>query len=344
MYIRMRGRVIGPFNEDELKKKARRNELSRIHELSADGADWKPASEPEFAHLFPDRGHVPELIRSQAVEEQSNDSSVDMLSDEDVLSIDPVLVGGQEDSSSGEADWYFEFNGQPQGPMTLQEILTAGQFTGQTRVWRTGWADWVPAANVAEFASALQPMPDGSPIRQGVLEPINSPIGTGSGSPIAQRPDRRSASNKTKLIWICSASGAALVLLFLILLISGGDSMVSLLKERIAILESLVEILETVEDRRAANRAADQIKELGDDFRDIVNRGEDFLEGLTSKQERVLEEDLEDALDTDVGRRLKRVQRKLVAVMASIDTKYQAEIAKALKTWPAGGDFLADFL
>ena len=109
--------------------------------------------------------------------------------------------------------------------------------------------------------------------------------------------------------------------------------MIGLQKERVVILEKLVGVLETVEDRRSANRAVDRINDLGDDVRDIGIRERKLLDNMNSKQKRIADEDLEDAMETDLGRKLKSAMRKMIATMAGIDRRYQADIGKAMATW-----------
>src|SRR5689334_12002539 len=48
-YTRNRGRVLGPFTEEQLRTMVQRGQLSRIHEISADGTNWASAQEyPQF--------------------------------------------------------------------------------------------------------------------------------------------------------------------------------------------------------------------------------------------------------------------------------------------------------
>ena len=50
LYLRVRGRVLGPYDEEKLKSLVRRGQLSRMHEVSTDGANWVRAS--TYAELF----------------------------------------------------------------------------------------------------------------------------------------------------------------------------------------------------------------------------------------------------------------------------------------------------
>ncbi|MEN6449924.1 MAG: serine protease [Thermoguttaceae bacterium] len=45
LYIRIRGRVLGPYDQQTLKLLAQRGQFSRIHEVSRDGVNWFPAYE-----------------------------------------------------------------------------------------------------------------------------------------------------------------------------------------------------------------------------------------------------------------------------------------------------------
>ena len=49
-YIRIRGRVLGPYDQEKLQTLARRGQLSRMHELSPDGISWVRAS--SYPELF----------------------------------------------------------------------------------------------------------------------------------------------------------------------------------------------------------------------------------------------------------------------------------------------------
>ena len=44
LYVRLRGKVHGPFDETRLKAMVNRGQLSRIHQVSEDGNSWTKAS------------------------------------------------------------------------------------------------------------------------------------------------------------------------------------------------------------------------------------------------------------------------------------------------------------
>ena len=54
--------------------------------------------------------------------------------------------------------WYYGLNGDQHGPVDENEIramLASGMINGQTIVWRDGMAEWLPIAEVPEWASQL---------------------------------------------------------------------------------------------------------------------------------------------------------------------------------------------
>lgn len=70
-------------------------------------------------------------------------------------------------------NWYYEQNGQRQGPVPeseLPKLLAAGTITQRTLVWREGLADWTPLADTwTPPAAGVPPLPDeaaGSPTPQ----------------------------------------------------------------------------------------------------------------------------------------------------------------------------------
>lgn len=64
--------------------------------------------------------------------------------------------------------WHFESEGQAVGPVSPEEIqnyINTGRVTAETRVWRAGFSDWMPAGQT-ELAAAFQrpaPPPIGAP-------------------------------------------------------------------------------------------------------------------------------------------------------------------------------------
>ena len=67
--------------------------------------------------------------------------------------------------------WYIAQNGQQQGPLTSAQLaqgLQSGLYTQDTLVWRQGFQDWQPIAQVGElqnpYPSAFPPVPGGAAV------------------------------------------------------------------------------------------------------------------------------------------------------------------------------------
>src|SRR3954466_13665047 len=70
LYMRVRGRVLGPYEPEKLQALVRRGQLSRLHELSTDGVTWERAS--NYPELFTTNVELP---AQQAIESPADKSS-----------------------------------------------------------------------------------------------------------------------------------------------------------------------------------------------------------------------------------------------------------------------------
>ncbi len=130
LYLRVRGRVLGPFDQEKLQALVRRGQLSRMHQVSTDGTHWVQAS--TYAELFvgaPVKLVVPEMPVASPPPAQSpaNDPSIPFLKD-------PVVVSQPASKEVVPAEtgrsWYYESRGAGQGPVdesVLRQMLATGQ-------------------------------------------------------------------------------------------------------------------------------------------------------------------------------------------------------------------------
>lgn len=133
-YVKIRGRVLGPFHTDRLIEMVSQGKLSRVHMLSTDNQNWQKAS--EYPDLFQSAGRATSSATQPATQNA------------------PTAPGVE----SGDV-WHYGLNGQPQGPVSKSVIvglLTSGQLTASDSLWREGMDDWQPLSSVPEFSSALQ--------------------------------------------------------------------------------------------------------------------------------------------------------------------------------------------
>ena len=131
IFIRMRGRIQGPFSAEQLQAMARKGQFSRMHEVSRDGVTWSRASaSPE---LFP----------------TTQDSSPKTADAAPVVAAPPVI--GPLASGTSHQGWYYHQFGTTNGPIDfarLQQLADAGQLVGEDMVWKEGMPEWVHAARI----------------------------------------------------------------------------------------------------------------------------------------------------------------------------------------------------
>lgn len=140
-FVRVRGKIHGPFDIEKLKKMHSRGQFSRAHEVSQDKRTWHPA------------GTLRELFAP-------SDQSTYQVGDNIFLPVDPgdegpSEVGNPPDSSK----WYYNVGDERHGPvslMDLRQMVLKGQVTPHDLVWKEGFEDWVPLGNQPEFQMQLE--------------------------------------------------------------------------------------------------------------------------------------------------------------------------------------------
>jgi len=123
LYVRIRGRVQGPFDEEKLRALVRRGQLSRMHEVSLDGDTWKQAS--EYSELFATEA-------KQVVQESQP-------------------VAEDEEFATENSVWYYSVNGLQSGPVTFEQLqsqASPGHLSSDDLVWKEGMKEWVPGRTI----------------------------------------------------------------------------------------------------------------------------------------------------------------------------------------------------
>jgi hypothetical protein len=117
LYVRVRGKVLGPFAVAQLRQLRDRGQLKRFHEVSADRQQWEPAA--VLAELFAEEADAAPS-RGRAVE--------------------------QGRPAPSPPQWYYaDADGGRHGPVEsdrLQELWKAGTLTAKTLVWKEGMDQW----------------------------------------------------------------------------------------------------------------------------------------------------------------------------------------------------------
>lgn len=149
-YIRVKGRVQGPFDLKKLKLMAQLGQLSRIHQVSQDQVSWRKAG--EFAELFQAPPSSPKtdgyaLPNQPRHSSQHPEQTVDSKDSYDQADAEEV----QQPGSKEKPIWYVEVDAQPEGPLCFSELKDMFRIHGieaSRLVWREGMEDWVSATTV----------------------------------------------------------------------------------------------------------------------------------------------------------------------------------------------------
>jgi hypothetical protein len=147
LYVRVRGKVIGPFGLRELLSLRDRGQFRRFHEISEDRKTWLTAS--TLAEVFPSAG-AEKPGRSEEGREPSPNSEL-VLEAADVVQSSPP-------SAQSSAEWFYvDANEKRQGPVSKEHLLAlreGGAVKAETPVWKTGMSEWAEFASVNTLASA----------------------------------------------------------------------------------------------------------------------------------------------------------------------------------------------
>jgi hypothetical protein len=139
LYVRSRGKILGPFNLPQLQSLRDRGQLRRFHEVSEDRLSWVSAS--SVAELFPP-GSPPAL-------------------DSDSRAHGAQAAAPPNAPAGPPPEWwyYLDSGGRQCGPCTrrqLDELWQAGTLEDNSRVWKEGLGDWQAIAD-------LPPEPEARP-------------------------------------------------------------------------------------------------------------------------------------------------------------------------------------
>ncbi len=142
-YMRVRGRVQGPFDQEKLQSFSRRGQLSRLHEVSTDGINWARAS--TFPELFVGPVTEPTTERAARPAPEPPPRAASPPASPPNSAIVDVLAPGRP-------EWWYSVQGKQQGPVEfgiLQQLTAAGRLAREDFVWKSGMAGWCAAAEIS---------------------------------------------------------------------------------------------------------------------------------------------------------------------------------------------------
>jgi hypothetical protein len=223
-YIRVRGRISGPFDRSQLEALRKRGQFARFHEISQDRQSWVSAST------------LGDLFDAQSSMNRTGDSVVPSAAVEDLewFQVDPEpeplpgRQGGFESapSVSPDAEWFYAAGSTAIGPIPLSELerlLERGEIADDTLVWRGGMAQWSSFGQV--FGTRTRPAAPPHPAAFPSVPPPSHETSVGwrksaMQSPAVQPvivPQRTSglaiASFVLSLVWVCGF-GSLLAVIF----------------------------------------------------------------------------------------------------------------------------------
>jgi len=138
-YIRVRGKIHGPFDVERLRKLQARGQFSRAHEVSLDKRSWQAA------------GSIKELFAANEPPPAPTSMGENVF-----LPMDASGEGiSHGDSGPPESTkWYYNIGDERHGPvslMDLRQLVLNGQLTPHDLVWKDGMVDWAPAGTLPEL-------------------------------------------------------------------------------------------------------------------------------------------------------------------------------------------------
>ena len=152
-FIRVRGRVSGPFDIAQLKSLRGRGQFSRAHEISIDQQTWQSAAMIE--HLF--GGSTPVIATRPGASAGEAASA-------------PRPVGSGPPGRPMLLIWHYSTGSEQTGPVAVAEIhrlIAAGMLTPDDVVWKEGMTDWLAIRDVAELQAGADSRGAAAPTRTG---------------------------------------------------------------------------------------------------------------------------------------------------------------------------------
>ena len=164
-----------------------RNALALAHGLAVAVVLLASTSAPAQSNGIVDRMRERAASRAETQTENEAGERVDSAVDKTVDCMfnpiecakkTPATTPAGAEAATAAADtseWYAESQGQRVGPMPrtqLDSMVTSGQVTPQTLVWREGMSAWTPAGQVAELGESFKKVPPPLPPQKSGPPPL----------------------------------------------------------------------------------------------------------------------------------------------------------------------------
>lgn len=169
VYIRFKGKTLGPLTLQKVQDLARRGQITRMHELSPDGISWVKAE--EFGGVFQSSRTVVESTSSISLGTSEDFLATDASSSR-VVSHGTPRPGDVPDQG---VEWYAHIGGENRGPMNtsaIQSAINNGQIAKDTLTWRAGFDEWRPASESFAQSFGHDPLMNGGRPAQTAYDPM----------------------------------------------------------------------------------------------------------------------------------------------------------------------------
>jgi len=152
-FIRVRGRIVGPFDMAELQRRVRLGTLARVHEVSLDRQTWQPAT--DLTELF----SVPATTESPLTGDVGSSQPIPLKSD--VPDMTPAALPTSDSSGqAGSNTYFYSRNGVTKGPISwraLQALVSEKALQATDIVWEMGQNQPKPVSQWSGLAPSSRP-------------------------------------------------------------------------------------------------------------------------------------------------------------------------------------------
>lgn len=189
-YIRIRGRVQGPFDSEKLRGLARRGQFSRLYEVSRDGQTWQPAK--DFPELF--AAPAAQVAQPAAAQTTAAPSAASSKGNSASSGGGYSLQSPAPQNATSAATWYYAYQGREQGPIdfnTLASMFSSRQLAPETEVWSQGMINWTQAQNVPGLVPPQAPTKSSMGVSSYSTESVRSETEQVSAATIRALTDSR---------------------------------------------------------------------------------------------------------------------------------------------------------
>lgn len=145
-YVRVRGRIQGPFTIEQLKAMRQRGQFSRAYEVSSDQITWITAGKLDsiFASARPS---------AQTITDCSAEAP------EDAVEVMPTIP---IPATPTKPTWYYTVGEEQYGPVSLLELrrlVASGEVIETDLVWKEGMPDWRAVRDAKEIKGTTSSEP-----------------------------------------------------------------------------------------------------------------------------------------------------------------------------------------